>query len=129
MPMKSHIRICEYTTIRVSGMDKKLLKEINQLHAEICGGLSDPKRIAILYALSDGSKNVMELADILELPQPTISRHLKILRERRMVSSERKGANIIYALGDKRIIKALDLLREVLGDELSKRSALADAIT
>jgi ArsR family transcriptional regulator len=110
-------------------MDKKLLKEINQLHAEICGGLSDPKRIAILYALSDGSKNVMELADILELPQPTISRHLKILRERRMVSSERKGANIIYALGDKRIIKALDLLREVLGDELSKRSALADAIT
>ncbi len=129
MPMKSHIRIWEYTTIRVSGMDKKLLKEINQLHAEICGGLSDPKRIAILYALSDGSKNVMELADILELPQPTISRHLKILRERRMVSSERKGANIIYALGDKRIIKALDLLREVLGDELSKRSALADAIT
>lgn len=110
-------------------MDKKLLKEINQLHAEICGGLSDPKRIAILYALSDGSKNVMELADILELPQPTISRHLKILRERRMVIPERKGANIIYTLGDKRIIKALDLLREVLGDELSKRSALADAIT
>jgi hypothetical protein len=29
-------------------MDKKLLYEINHLHAEICGGLSDPKRIAIL---------------------------------------------------------------------------------
>lgn len=109
-------------------MDKKLLKEINHLHAEICGGLSDPKRIAILYALTDGSKNVMELAEILEMPQPTISRHLKILRERGMVVPERKGANIIYTLGDKRIIKALDLLREVLGDELSKRSALADAI-
>lgn len=109
-------------------MDKKLLKEINQLHAEICGGLSDPKRIAILYALSEGSKGVMELADTLEMPQPTISRHLKILRERGMVIPERKGANMIYTLGDKRIIRALDLLREVLGDHLSKRSALADAI-
>jgi ArsR family transcriptional regulator len=109
-------------------MDKKLLKEINHLHAEVCGGLSDPKRIAILYALSDGAKNVMELADILETPQPTISRHLKILRERGMVIAERKGAHILYTLGDKRIIKALDLLREVLADHLSKRSALADAI-
>ncbi len=109
-------------------MDKKLLKEINQLHAEICGGLSDPKRIAILYALAEGPKNVMEIAEILEMPQPTISRHLKILRERGMVVAERKGANIIYTLGDKRIIRALDLLREVLGEHLSKRSILADAI-
>ena len=109
-------------------MDKKLLKEINHLHADICGGLSDPKRIAILYALSEGAKGVMELAEILEMPQPTISRHLKILRERNMVVAERKGANIIYTLSDKRIIKALDLLREVLADNLSKRSILADAI-
>ena len=109
-------------------MDKKLLKEINHLHAEICGGLSDPKRIAILYALSEGSKNVMELAEILEIPQPTVSRHLKILRDRGMVIPERQGANIIYTLGDKRIIRALDLLREMLGEHLSKRSALADAI-
>ncbi|MBI5035115.1 MAG: winged helix-turn-helix transcriptional regulator [Chloroflexi bacterium] len=109
-------------------MDKKLLNEINHLHAEICGGLSDPKRIAILYALSEGSKNVMELAEMLEMPQPTVSRHLKILRDRGMVIPERQGANIIYTLGDKRIIRALDLLREVLGDNLSKRSALADAI-
>lgn len=110
-------------------MDKKLLKEINHLHAEICGGLSDPKRIAILYALAEGPKNVMELAESLEMPQPTISRHLKILRERRMVKAERNGANIIYSLGDKRITKALDLLREVLADDLSRRSELAEAIT
>ena len=109
-------------------MDKKLLTEINHLHADICGGLSDPKRIAILYALAEGAKGVMELAEMLEMPQPTISRHLKILRERNMVAAERKGANIIYTLSDKRIIKALDLLREVLADDLSRRSELADAI-
>ncbi len=109
-------------------MDKQLLKEINQLHAEICGGLSDPNRIAILYALAEKPVSVMELADALDMPQPTLSRHLKVLRDRGMVIGERQGANVIYSLGDKRIIKALDLMREVLADHLSKRSALADAI-
>jgi ArsR family transcriptional regulator len=105
-------------------MDKKLVQEINHLHAEICGSLSDPNRIAILYALAEGSKNVMEIAETLELPQPTISRHLKILRERGMVVPERRGANIIYALGDKRIIRALDLLRQVLNDKLARNASL-----
>jgi DNA-binding transcriptional ArsR family regulator len=109
-------------------MDKQLLKEINQLHAEICGGLSDPNRIAILYALVEKPASVMELAEALDMPQPTLSRHLKVLRERGMVVAQRQRANIYYSLADKRIIKALDLLREVLADHLSKRSALAEAI-
>ncbi len=109
-------------------MDKNLLREINELHAEVCSGLADPKRIAILYALADNPQSVTELADSLRTPQPTISRHLKILREHGMVIADRDGANIFYALGDKRIIRALDLLRQVLADNLSKRSALAEAI-
>ncbi len=110
-------------------MDRQLLKEINNLHAEICGGLSDPHRIAILYALSEKPTSVMELAEMLGMPQPSLSRHLKILRDRGMVISERQGANIYYSISDKRIIKALDLLRQVLADNLSKRSALAEAIS
>ncbi len=110
-------------------MDKQLLKEINQLHAQICGGLADPKRIAMLYALADGPRSVTELADTLEMPQTTVSRNLKILRERGMVLAKRQGPNIYYSLGDKRIIRALDLLREVLAENLSKRSALAEAIS
>ena len=109
-------------------MDKQLLREINQLHAEVCGGLADPKRIAILYAIADAPLTVSQLAGSLDAPQPTISRHLKILRDHGMVIAERDGANIYYALADKRILKALDLLREVLADHLSKRSALAEAI-
>jgi DNA-binding transcriptional ArsR family regulator len=45
-----------------------------------------------------------------------------------MVTTKRDGSNIYYSLADKRIIRALDLLREVLADHLSKRSALAEAI-
>ncbi len=121
------MRICGYVGEK-SRMDKQLLQEINHLHAEICGGLSDPKRIAILYALADSSASVTELAQVLEMPQPTLSRHLKILRERRLVRAERQGPNIYYSLGDKRVIRALDLLREVLAEDLSQRSVLADAL-
>lgn len=110
-------------------MDKQLLREINQLHAEVCGGLADPKRIAILYAISDNPQSVSQLAETLDTPQPTISRHLKILRDHGMAIAERDGANVFYALADKRIIRALDLLRQVLADNLSRRSALAEAIT
>ncbi|MBI4787963.1 MAG: winged helix-turn-helix transcriptional regulator [Chloroflexi bacterium] len=109
-------------------MDKQLLKEINHLHAQICGGLADPKRIAILYAIAEKPLSVTELTDVLEMPQATVSRNLKILRERGMVVAKRQGPNIYYSLGDKRIIRALDLLREVLADDLSKRSAMAEAL-
>ncbi len=110
-------------------MDKQLLKEINQLHAHICGGLADPKRIAILYAIADKPMSVSEIVEMLEMPQATVSRNLKILRERGMAVAKRDGANIYYSLGDKRIIRALDLLREVLADDLTKRRVLADALS
>ncbi|MCL5952479.1 MAG: metalloregulator ArsR/SmtB family transcription factor [Chloroflexi bacterium] len=110
-------------------MDKKLLKEINLLHAQICGGLADPKRIAILYALADGAASVNELAEALEMPQATLSRHLKVLRDRGIVVATRQGMNIFYSLADKRILQALDLLRQVLAKDLSKRSALAEALS
>ncbi len=109
-------------------MDKQLLKEINSLHAQICGGLADPKRIAILYAIADKPLSVTELADTLEMPQATVSRNLKILRERGMVTARRQGLNIYYSIGDKRIIRALDLLREVLADGLTKQVALAEIL-
>jgi len=109
-------------------MNSALETEVLQLHAEICAGLADPNRIMILYDLSSGSKNVSELCTNLNMPQPMASRHLKILRERGMVTFERRGTVVQYALADDRLIKALDLLRAVLRDSLTKRAELADAI-
>ncbi|GAB4418744.1 MAG: metalloregulator ArsR/SmtB family transcription factor [Anaerolineales bacterium] len=109
-------------------MNSALETEVLQLHAEICAGLADPNRIMILYELSSSPKNVSELCASLDMPQPMASRHLKVLRERGMVTSERQGTVVQYALADDRLIEALDLLRAVLRDSLSKRAELADAI-
>jgi DNA-binding transcriptional ArsR family regulator len=109
-------------------MNSALENEVTQLHAEICAGLADPNRIMILYELSAASKNVSELCASLGMSQPLVSRHLKTLRERRMVTTERRGTIIIYSLADERLIQALDLLRAVMRDGFTKRIELFEAI-
>jgi ArsR family transcriptional regulator len=109
-------------------MNANLESEITQLHAEICAGLADPNRILILYELSQSPHNVTELSTNLKMPQPLVSRHLKVLRERGMVIPKRKGTVIEYTLADERLIQALDLLRAVMRDGLAKRAELVEAL-
>ncbi len=110
-------------------LEPQLLQEIDLLHAEICGALADPKRIALLYAMRDKPTTVSQLAEALGLPQATVSRHLKVLREREMVVARREGMNVYYSVSNKKILRALDLLREVLSEHLAQRAALAEAIS
>ena len=110
-------------------MDQFFEQEINNLHAEICAGLADPKRILILYALSQGTYTVKELVDLLGWSQPVVSRHLKVLRERSMVIAARQGASVEYRLADERLIQALDLLRAVLRNNLAHRALLSEALS
>ncbi len=101
-----------------------LKDEIHQLHAQLCNGLADPLRILILYSLADGARHVNELAEKTNAPQPTVSRHLKILRERGLVASTRSGQYVHYSLADERVIDALDLLRLVMADNLKKQAEI-----
>ncbi len=101
-----------------------LTKEADQLHAEICAALADPRRIVALYVLAEKPRTVNELAADLGLTQSATSRHLKVLRERGLVQAERRGVSVEYRLCDTRLIDALDLLRSVLRDELAHRASL-----
>jgi len=103
-------------------------QEVSQLHAEICSGLADPRRILILYALHEQPLNVSDLAKAIEISQPAASRHLNLLRERGLVTSKREGQSMIYTLADERVIQALDLLRSVLADKLKSQAVLADTV-
>lgn len=102
-----------------------LREEVARLHANICNGIANMTRIMIIYNLADGPKNVSELSKLLELPQPTVSRHLKIMRDCGIVLAGRSGQTVMYSLKDNRIIQALDLLRSVMTDTLEDRAALA----
>ena len=101
-----------------------LKQEITQLEANFCAALSDPSRLLILYALNEGARNVTELSNELSLNQPTTSRHLKVLRERGLVTTIRNGTTITYRLSDPRLIQALDLMRSIMRDRLAYQSSL-----
>lgn len=110
-------------------MNSQLLQEIDVLHANICDALADPKRIALLYALREGATTVNQLAETLDVPQATVSRHLKILRERHLVQARRDGMNVYYSLTNDKVLNALDLLREVLNENLIHGAILAQAVS
>jgi len=121
------IQIYEYKGLTVNAT--MLIQEFNQLHARICAALADPTRILILYLLQNAPMNVNALVEKLELSQPTISRHLKLLRDQGLVIAERNGQSVYYELNDPRVIEALDLLRTVLAERLAKQALLARRVT
>lgn len=103
-------------------MDFPQIEELELLHANICQALGDPKRIQILYALHGEPRYVSALADDLGMPQPTVSRHLQVLRQRSLVVTERDGQTVVYSLSDPRIIEILDVMRQIMRDALERQA-------
>ena len=89
-----------------------------RLHAHVCKGLADPKRLLIIDALRDGESTVTDLVDALEIPQANVSQHLAVLREKGLVTSRRDGQWAYYSLTSQKIVRAVDLLREVMHEHL-----------
>jgi ArsR family transcriptional regulator, arsenate/arsenite/antimonite-responsive transcriptional repressor len=74
--------------------------------------LADPTRVAIVNCLSAADEVcVCNLTDTFDLSQPTISHHLKILREAGLVESTRRGTWAYYRL----VPEAIAALRGALG--------------
>jgi ArsR family transcriptional regulator len=105
-------------------MNYPSLEELNLLHANLCRALSDPKRILILYALFDRPRHATALAGRLDIPQPTVSRHLRRLQQHGLVRSERDGPSVFYSITDPRIMDLLDLMRELRLDALAQQSSV-----
>jgi len=74
-------------------------------HAGLFKALGDTTRLEIvsLLAEADGELCVCEIEPRFELSQPTISHHLRLLREAGIVSAERRGSWVYYAIDPKAI--------------------------
>ena len=59
---------------------------------------SDPTRLRILHLLRDGELCVGDLVTILDMPQPTVSRHLAYLRRSALVETRKTGLWMYYSL-------------------------------
>jgi DNA-binding transcriptional ArsR family regulator len=73
--------------------------------------LADPTRIAIVNRLAQGACCVCDLNAAFGLSQPTISHHLRLLRDAGLVASTRRGTWMEYRL----VPEAVQQLRQTLG--------------
>lgn len=95
--------------------------DINEMQARVCKALADPTRLLIINELRDGSRSVGDIAIALGISQPNVSRHLALLRDRGFVTTERQGSSVHYGLASEKILRAVDLLREFMSEELGDR--------
>lgn len=67
---------------------------------ELLRALAAPVRIAIVLQLRESQRCVHELVDALDVPQPLVSQHLRILKAAGVVAGERSGREVMYRLVD-----------------------------
>lgn len=75
-------------------------RELLNAAGELLRALAAPVRIAIVLQLRESQRCVHELAEALEVTQPLVSQHLRILKTAGVVRGERRGREVVYRLVD-----------------------------
>ena len=96
--------------------DEKLIR----LKAKVFKALADPVRVKIIEFLRDGEKCVCEIIPHVDIAQPLVSRHLKILRDSGLVRVRKEGNRRYYSVSDPKIFKIIDAITPNLALSLSK---------
>ncbi len=91
--------------------------------AFLAKSLADENRLRILLCLGNGKKSVSQIVEELSLSQPLVSHHLKELRRSLLVTMERRGPFIYYALSDPRIVDILLSLETLALELLAQRKS------
>lgn len=81
--------------------------------SEIFKALGHPTRLLLAHKLKDGQKCVCELNEYVDIEQPTLSRHLKILKDSGVLKSRKEGMQVYYSL---RVPCLLDNILKCIND-------------
>ncbi len=81
--------------------------------ARVFKALGNPTRLGILRRIMDGEMCVGELQEELDRSQPNISQHLRVLRDRGVVISERDGTRVCYRPAHPQLKELLELAADI----------------
>lgn len=84
-------------TARGCAVGRELAREAEGIFA----ALADRIRLEILSRLTEGEVSAGELAQGFRISRPAVSRHVRVLRQARLVRERREGRNLYYALNAK----------------------------
>lgn len=70
--------------------------------------LGDPTRIRILLSISSGTRCVQDISSDLDMTPSAVSHQLRLLKQARLVKSERNGRHMLYSLDDDHVEAIMD---------------------
>lgn len=93
------------------------------LFSKISKALSDDNRLKILKFLSDGQKNVTQVADKLNVEENLASHHLRILASLGFLKNEKRGREVFYRINEAKFVNLVrDLHRSPIFREILKEA-------
>jgi DNA-binding transcriptional ArsR family regulator len=87
--------------------------------------LGDPNRRAIVELLGDSERSVQELADLLPISRPAVSRHLRVLKRAGLVVERPLGTRRIYQLHDEGVEAVRAYMERVWGEAAARFQLVA----
>ncbi|HXW08191.1 MAG TPA: metalloregulator ArsR/SmtB family transcription factor [Vicinamibacterales bacterium] len=98
--------------------------ELQVFKAQFFRALAHPTRIRLLEILVRGGRTVQELQEKLGLDQPVVSQQLAVLRHQGVVSAQKEGVSVRYALRDPLVGALLDVARRIFDNRLGTSTGL-----
>ncbi len=99
-------------------------EELYKLHADMCKVFSHPTRLAILNALLENELSVLDIAERFGASISSTSQHLSLMKERLILETRKVGNQVYYRLANPKMVKAFDLMREIMFEQIQRQSAL-----
>lgn len=81
--------------------------------ARLLKALANEKRLQVLCLLAEGERSVGEINAMLDLSQSALSQHLALLREARLVDTQRDAQSIHYSLPSGPVMRVMALLQDI----------------
>ncbi len=97
--------------------------------AALLRAMGHSARLMLLESLCNGEECVCHLTNLLDRPQPYVSKQLAELREAGLVSDRRDGQRIYYRLSDQRVSDVLKATMDLSGREFSPERRHLDGCT
>lgn len=98
--------------------------ELQRFKAQFFRALAHPTRIRILEVVVCRDRTVHELQEQLTLDQPVVSQQLAVLRHQGIVSAQKEGSSVRYALRDPLVGSLLDVARQIFNNRLGDSQGL-----
>ena len=98
-----------------------------RMMAEFFTIFSNPTRLQVFCALQDGRKTVSALAEHAGVSLSNVSQHLRLMRDKGAVVTEKEGQHVFYTLVDPRFVEAAGLIRDALIEAMQRRMDTVDS--